>query len=457
MPNTAPPEARIAVYWDFENIHAAVLDGEYGSGEYKKQSRNVQDVLIKVDPVMEYIKTLGDVVINRAYANWSRFGHYWRPLLMHSVDAIQLFWAGANAKNGADIRLALDVVRDVQLMPHITHVVIIGGDSDFIPLTQRCRSLGLRVIGIGVRGSVNKYLIQSFNEFKYYRTLLSTESHEIREEIQRQADHRGGARLLARVIHALSLNSQDGWVPKAAIRPRLSRLDPTFDPANYGFSNLGEFINANQSVWEFEQGTFDHMYRLSEHGQGLLNDPNTPPPPAPSDDDFIELDETPLPAEARSEAAQRYRALLQRNGLALTCLPMHHHIIARIHDTLGEQPAESFEQLEDRLVAWAEDSALPVSPEEIRSVQKVLYKLRAFSIEKEDHEIRAISWGRMPLEEMQEAVSHSILQRVLELVDGQVMVHALRDALYFLEGERGPDDSTQVSELAEQLHQLSQP
>ena len=106
---------------------------------------------------MDYAATIGDIVINRAYNNWQYYSRYRDALLVHAIDLIQLFPKGANAKNGADIRLALDALQDVQNHPNVTHVVIVGGDSDFISLAQKLRQNGRSVIGIGVQGSTNRY------------------------------------------------------------------------------------------------------------------------------------------------------------------------------------------------------------------------------------------------------------------------------------------------------------
>ena len=37
-------------------------------------------------------------------------------------------------------------------------MVIVGGDSDYVPLAQRCKRLGRYVVGVGVAGSTAKSL-----------------------------------------------------------------------------------------------------------------------------------------------------------------------------------------------------------------------------------------------------------------------------------------------------------
>ena len=57
---------------------------------------------------------------------------------------MQLF-PTAGTKNGADIRLSVDVVEELFRLPDITHVVIVAGDSDYIPPAQNVRRLGRTV------------------------------------------------------------------------------------------------------------------------------------------------------------------------------------------------------------------------------------------------------------------------------------------------------------------------
>src|SRR4029077_1693176 len=84
---------------------------------------------------------------------------------------VQLFPTAAYAKNGADIRLAVDAVEDMFRLPDLTHVVIVAGDSDYVPLAQRCRRLGRYVVAVGVAGSTSKALAAACDELVTYDAL----------------------------------------------------------------------------------------------------------------------------------------------------------------------------------------------------------------------------------------------------------------------------------------------
>ena len=115
----------------------------------------------------DFATTYGNVAINKAYCNWQWFSRYRTALLKCAVELIQIFPPGASAKNGADIKLSLDAIEDVLRFPHIQSVIVIGGDSDFIPLAQKIKAAGRDLIGVGCKASTNQHWANSCSEFIY--------------------------------------------------------------------------------------------------------------------------------------------------------------------------------------------------------------------------------------------------------------------------------------------------
>ncbi|RZS47490.1 NYN domain-containing protein [Sphaerotilus mobilis] len=169
MPNA--PES-VALYWDFENLHASLVDQRYGQGAYFSSRFRPQEALIDVAAIVEFALSLGPVAVNRAFANWASFSRYRYALLEQAVELIQLFQPGSNGKNGADIRLCLDVVEDMGRFPHIGTIVVVGGDSDFMPLSFKVKAAGRTLVGIGALNSTNANWARSCHEFKYYEAML---------------------------------------------------------------------------------------------------------------------------------------------------------------------------------------------------------------------------------------------------------------------------------------------
>jgi len=169
----AQPAESVALYWDFENLHAGLVDQAYGPGSYLANRFRPQDALIDVAGIVEFALSIGPIAINRAFANWLSFARYKQALLQNAVELIQVFPPGANAKNGADIKLCLDVMDDMVRFPHIGTIVVVGGDSDYMPLSYKVKAAGRNLVGIGSRHTTNQHWARSCHEFKFYETLIA--------------------------------------------------------------------------------------------------------------------------------------------------------------------------------------------------------------------------------------------------------------------------------------------
>lgn len=165
----------VAIYWDFENLHAALFEEKNGVGVYASSDMRfrTQEPVINVQAILNFARSFGPLVVNRAYCNWQFYGRYRHDLLDGAVELIQLFPPGFGTKNGADIKLCLDAYEDVLRLGHISTVVIVGGDSDFMPLSQKIKAAGRTVVGIGTRKSSNRHWVQSCHEFRFYENLMA--------------------------------------------------------------------------------------------------------------------------------------------------------------------------------------------------------------------------------------------------------------------------------------------
>jgi NYN domain len=164
----------VALYWDFENLHAGLMEARHGEGAYAQPDNRFkpQEPLVDVAAVAAWAAGFGPVALNRAYGNWQFFGRYRDALMQASVELTQLFPPGAAAKNGADIKLCLDAFEDVGRFTHLHTVVLIGGDSDFIPLAQKLKAAGKRLVGMATQRNTNRHWARSCHEFCTYEALL---------------------------------------------------------------------------------------------------------------------------------------------------------------------------------------------------------------------------------------------------------------------------------------------
>ncbi len=255
----------VAVYWDFENIHASLFDAKNGRGTYSKQLRGApQPVLVDVQAVYDFAATYGNIAINKAYCNWQWFSKYRQALLKTAVELVQIFPPGASAKNGADIKLSLDALDDVLRFPYLSSVVVIGGDSDFIPLAQKIKTAGKELIGVGCRGSTNQHWANSCSEFKYYESLM-VEGAAVSEESEgSEVVVKNAVELITRAIKHIEAKSGDEWALSSSVRHMVKRLDPTFDEANYDCKTFGSLLKKYANQFKVKKGEHDHLVSLMD-------------------------------------------------------------------------------------------------------------------------------------------------------------------------------------------------
>jgi uncharacterized LabA/DUF88 family protein len=253
----------VALYWDFENLHASLCEARQ-EGAYSKQDNRfkVQEPLIDVQAVLELAASFGPIAINRAYCNWQYFSRYRDALLQSAVELIQLFPPGGSAKNGADIKLCLDAMEDMGRFGHVGTVIIVGGDSDFMPLSQKVKAAGRTLIGIGARNSTNRHWAKSCHEFRYYENLVEglLQFAPLQQDHPIRAD--AAAEIFQRAVRLLAETKGDAWVNQAAIWHMIKRLDPTFDPREHGHAGFLAMLAAFAALVEVKDGETDRLVRL---------------------------------------------------------------------------------------------------------------------------------------------------------------------------------------------------
>lgn len=278
------PHGRVAVYLDFDNIVMSWYDRVHGRNAFARDRQRItaddgdpeiaerlSAALIDVGAIIDYAATFGTLVLTRAYADWSSPVNavYRSQLVARAVDLVQLFPAAAYAKNGADIRLAVDAVEDMFRLDDLTHVVIVAGDSDYVPLAQRCKRLGRFVVGIGVAGSTAKSLAAACDQFHAYDALpgiprpATTEKPDAPRSRSRKKSVDPGAELLQRALRLESDRAGEDWQHASAVKSLIKRLDPSFSEKAYGFRSFSEFVKAHADVAEVDESGNVVLVRLT--------------------------------------------------------------------------------------------------------------------------------------------------------------------------------------------------
>jgi len=273
--------SRVAVYLDFDNIVMSWYDRVHGRNSYSGDRQRIiadpdepeiaqrlKEATIDVGAIIDYAASFGTLVLTRAYADWSSpvNAFYRSQLVARAVDLVQLFPAAAYAKNGADIRLAVDTVEDMFRLPDLTHVVIVAGDSDYVPLAQRCKRLGRFVVGVGVAGSTAKSLAAACDQFDAYDSLPGITAPIVTAKKADAAAPTSGARrrkkavdpsaeLLKRALRLEQERTDEDWVHLSAVKNLLKRMDPSFSEKALGHRSFSDFVKAHPTVAELDEST----------------------------------------------------------------------------------------------------------------------------------------------------------------------------------------------------------
>jgi len=284
-PVAAGETPRVAVYLDFDNIVISRYDQVHGRNSFQKdRSRGLEKdklttATVDVGAIIDFASSFGTLVLTRAYADWSADinSDYQGQLVGRAVDLVQLFPAAAYGKNGADIRLAVDAVEDMFRLPDLTHVVIVGGDSDYIALAQRCKRLGRYVVGIGVAGASSRSLASACDEFVTYDALpgIPTMPPVPAKRATKRAKSRGAddepepadaqaaaTGLLERALHIGHEKEDADWLHNSAVKAQMKRMDPSFSEKSLGFRSFSDFLRSRSDVADLDESSTTRKVRL---------------------------------------------------------------------------------------------------------------------------------------------------------------------------------------------------
>jgi hypothetical protein len=267
---------RVAVYIDFDNVVISRYDHVHGKQAWRKDdprqhgqavgSKAPVDLKltaarVDIGAIIDFAASFGSVSLSRAYADWSvpANASYRTELIERSLHLVQLFNA-SGTKNGADIRLAVDAVEDLMRHPEVTHVVLVAGDSDFVPLAQSCKQLGRYVVGIGVTGSTSRALVSACNEYIDYADLpgvtppppaakkpgaaKKSAARTSTKTSAKSSPDAAATNLLVRAVRVGLQKSDDDWVYAAGVKSQMQRMDPAFQEKSLGFSSFRAFVES---------------------------------------------------------------------------------------------------------------------------------------------------------------------------------------------------------------------
>jgi uncharacterized LabA/DUF88 family protein len=311
-----PGVTRVAVYIDFDNIVISRYDQVHGRGQFQRDKarlnkadrsaspdfvEKLERATVDIGAVLDFASSFGTVVLTRAYADWSTpvNADYQGQLVSRAVDLVQLFPTAAYAKNGADIRLAVDAVEDMFRLPDLTHIMIVAGDSDYVALAQRSRRLGRYVVGVGVAGSTSRALAAACDELVTYDALPGiaaepqvagrangqapepagssrgrsgrrsrqpaaavTDETDLEADLEAEDPQGEATRLLERALRLGQEKEDTDWLHSSTVKSQMRRMDPSFSERALGYRSFSDFVKSRDAVAELDESDPVRLVRL---------------------------------------------------------------------------------------------------------------------------------------------------------------------------------------------------
>jgi uncharacterized protein (TIGR00288 family) len=274
-------EPRIAVFVDFENL-------AIGARDMRGQES------FRIEVVLRRLLEKGRIVFRRAYCDWSRYREATKELHQQGVELIDVPHTGMSGKNSADIHMVVDALELCHAKQHIDVFALLTGDSDFSPLVAKLKENDKRVVGVGVKSSSSKLLIQSCDEFIYYDDLVRQKAavhkptprptaaaaaasgapKDAKEPKGEKAEDKKAEALewLVETVSGLAEDYEAPW--GSMVKQTLKRVHPGFNETYYGYRDFAELLESAEDAgvveldWDDKRGNYQVRLAKTKRARG---------------------------------------------------------------------------------------------------------------------------------------------------------------------------------------------
>ena len=248
----------VALFIDWENFKISLATGRR---------------LPNVSALKEEVSNLGRVVVAKAYADWvtrapelrgaSQFINDPPALYAAGIEPVyvptRLFQGGSGSepgrnvrvKNSVDVKMTADCIEIAHSYPNIGTYVLVSGDSDFIHVVNTLRTMGKRVVIIGVSWATSRRLADQVDGLILYDVDVDpVTTPEPVPAANGRAPSRGSgatrpelAAVIQEIEEIVRSERQAGGTPLlTSIKQRLMRRFPGFDEKQLGYSGFKKLM-----------------------------------------------------------------------------------------------------------------------------------------------------------------------------------------------------------------------
>ncbi len=222
--------------------------------------------------VIERVKIRGDILIGKVYGYTDSYSDLKETLLSNTFTVVPSLRYGRNQKNNSDIQLVIDALDVAYRNELIDSFCIVSGDSDYVPLVGKLKSMGKFVLGISRSEAASNVFMNACSEFQFLESVASVAGVT-------GAPGGAGGKERAGVSDALTLSdvndlivtilreSEGGEMLASEAKSVLLRLRPNFSEKTMGFSTFGKMLqklSEQYESFEMENEEYNLILRLNQ-------------------------------------------------------------------------------------------------------------------------------------------------------------------------------------------------
>lgn len=259
---TEETSMRLAVLIDADNAQAAVIEG-----------------------LLAEVARFGEATVKRIYGDFtSPTSSAWKKVLQRfAIKPVQQF-AYTTGKNATDSTVIIDAM-DLLYTRKFDGFCLVTSDSDFTGLAMRIREEGLTVLGFGekktpdaFRNACHRFIFtevlrQSTEQEKSSDKKAEASAAKAKQPPEKAKTVSANAKAEAKpetkpetakketipfpahfILDALDHTDDDsGWASLSAFGSYLNKLQPDFDPRNFGYKKLSDLVKAKTDLFEVDE------------------------------------------------------------------------------------------------------------------------------------------------------------------------------------------------------------
>ena len=188
--------------------------------------------------VLERVKLRGDILIGKVYGYTDSFSELKEVLLSNTFAVVPSLRYGYSQKNSMDIQLVIDALDVAYTNPLIDSFCIVSGDSDYVPLVGKLKSMGKFVLGISRSEAASGVFMNACSEFQFLESVTANKEHSREKE----NDETMTLSEVNDLIVTILKDSESGERLASETKNTLLRLRPNFSEKSVGFSTFGKLI-----------------------------------------------------------------------------------------------------------------------------------------------------------------------------------------------------------------------